>query len=902
MAVRCCLFLSCWLLLGAAAVGQPDAKKDPPAKPATVSATITLQDVDVGELIDKAGVKLGYKVGGKVTVKATLTANLNDATAANAYTIRGTATSGELTLEGLTLRDLSAEVVYNNGKLTLTKLKGTLPPEKPGGTPGTFAGSATAAVEPRGDVTADLTLTAIPLGELLKAVPGGVPVTGAVSGKADFRAALNTIQDTKTWVANADLTSDELKVFGRAVKAQKLKIAVKDGQAKITDLTTAVEGIPLTGDGTLTLAGKYPFAASVRTAPQDVSELQKLAPELEIPVPIRGKLETEATARGTLNPVAVSASGRISAADLTVADVPGKKFVAKWAVTPDRVTVTDLDAEVLRGTLSGSVDVPLKADQKGDFKLTFKEIDAKAVGAVFPKIPVRVTGQVTGEVKGTIPAAKPNEPRRPTADLSLSSDRLTVQGIPAEKLTGKLSLDGTAVKYELEGKTLGGSFEVNGRYPEAAEKPPAPPADGKTGRLNIRNISLSRLMEALQLRGVPIRGRVDLSFEYSDDLNDGSGRYTVRGFGYGRERLVPEFSGRVLLRNGQFELADTTGPVAGGTVRARVRARLQDPARNSFRLDVERADVSRFLAAFTSRPDLVEGGVSLNVRGKLYPEFRATGTVTLAHGRIAGLTTSDLRVPFTFTAHTGTSHLVVRDVTGTLGNGRVAGGLEWQWGLAGRLTGQLRFTNVKVGNLLSDLKTSNYFGNARATGRIDLSGDNVATADDLKGTVVATLDQAAVRDLPLLGSQVLPFVNPSSLLRPFDTGELRGRLARGVFRIERLTLANPTADLYADGNVGLNGRLDLSVIVRTGQVGANTTLLRQVETLATPLPLSVIRAASDLLSNRTVRLTITGTVSSPQTQVNTAALLSEEAIRYLLRQTVVGSVVASPQFTPRTAP
>ena len=56
------------------------------------------------------------------------------------------------------------------------------------------------------------------------------------------------------------------------------------------------------------------------------------------------------------------------------------------------------------------------------------------------------------------------------------------------------------------------------------------------------------------------------------------------------------------------------------------------------------------------------------------------------------------------------------------------------------------------------------------------------------------------------------------------------------------------------------------------------------------------------ISYHGAKLTITGTVSSPQTQVNTVALLSEEAIRYLLRQTVVGSIVTSPQLSPRTTP
>ena len=43
-----------------------------------------------------------------------------------------------------------------------------------------------------------------------------------------------------------------------------------------------------------------------------------------------------------------------------------------------------------------------------------------------------------------------------------------------------------------------------------------------------------------------------------------------------------------------------------------------------------------------------------------------------------------------------------------------------------------------------------------------------ASAD--AGSVVATIGQAAVRDLPVL-NVITPFVSPTAVLKPFDTGE-----------------------------------------------------------------------------------------------------------------------------------
>lgn len=868
----------------------------------TVSASITLKDVDIAELIQKLELKLGYAIGGKVSVKATLSVPLNDATNTGSYTVRGKFTAAEVTLEGLKVQEVSADVVYADGKLTLTDLQASLPPDTPNGKAGTLSGTATAALSPRGDLTAKIKFTQLPLGTALKAVPGGIDASGAVSGSADFTAPVDTINDPATWTGNADVSAPALAAAGRAIKDAKLRVDLKKGTATVTDAAGVVEGIPLAGSGTLALTNKYAFTARIATKPQEVSELQKLVPELELPVAIKGKLATDAKAEGTLNPLAVTASGGVSATDLMVGDTPADKLTAKWKLTPEKFVLSDLSAGVFKGTIKGNADVPLVETEKGAFAVTFDTVDAGAVAKAFPAVPVKLTGNVSGGVKGAIPVARPGEDRAVAADVNLKADKLTVQGIPAEALTGTLKLVGSAVDYKLDGKTLGGSFEVSGRYPEAAppkDPPPAPPP--QAGVISLRNIDLAKLAEVLRLE-VPLRGIVSFNFTHSGDFQNGSGTYTVRGLSYGRERLLNEVSGRVRLKNGQIEAGDIVGPVSSGTIRARVRASLTQPSRNFFRLDVDRLDAGNLLAVFTGLDrSFIDGGVSVVARGKFYPEFQMGGTVGLSRGRIAGLTASDVRVPFTLVVRERGGQIRVQDATGSFGNGRASGQFDYTWGGSGRLDGQVKFTGVKLGNVLKDFKQANYFGGARATGRIDLKGENVRSADDLTGTLVATLEQAAVRDLPVI-DVITPFVSPTALTQPFDSGELRARLSRGVFRIEKLTLASPSADLYADGTVTTAGRLDLGVIVRTGTIGLNDQLLTQVG-LALPLPgalpIQLARDISVFLSNRTVRLNVTGTIASPRPQVNTTALIADEAIRFLLRRYAPAAAAILPEVSPR---
>ncbi len=873
---------------------------DPPAAaPTTASATITLRDVNLAELVEKANLDLGYKLGGKVTVVANVSVPLGEAAASKAYVLKGKVTAAEVTLDDLVVRDLSAELGYAGGKLTLTKLTATVPSDAATGPAGRITGTASADIEPRGDAKASLTLAELPLGILFKILPGGIDIAGAVSGTADFRAPVDKLSDPATWAGGSNLTAATLTAFGRTIRDAKLKLDVSDGKAVLSSVTAVVEGVPVTGGGSVALSDKYAYTATLRTAPKDVSELQKLVPELDSPVAIKGKLAVDATARGTLSPFAVTASGSVSAADLAVGGTTGEKLSAKWTATRERLTVTDLTAGVFKGKLTGSADIPFRRDGRGEFELAFQDIDAAAVAATFPKLPVRVTGVVSGDITSRLPAAKPNAARAISADVNLTAPKLTVQGIPAEKLVGKLTVEGTALKYELEGKTLGGSFEVTGRYPAAK----ADDDEADDGTITLRSLDLGRLSQALRLSGTRLRGVVDLSFRYSADLTAGSGRYRLRGLGVNDSQMAPELSGRLRLRNGSLELADAVGPLAGGTIRARVRGSLTAPERNFYRLDIDRADLGRLLSSVTARPDFFDGGLSLTARGKLWPQVTATGAVTMSRGRLAGMTASDLRIPFQFATTVGGGvQLTVRDITGTLGGGRVTGQFEYSGGASARTNGQLKFTSVQVGSVLSDLKQSNYFGTARATGRIDLSGENMTSMDDLKGSVVATVGQAGVRDIPVL-TAVLPFVSPTALLKPFDSGELRGRLSRGVFRIEKLSLSSSNAELFAEGNVTLSGRLDLGVIVRTGSVGLNDVALRQLgltlPLTVGPIPVALIRDVSIYLSNRTVRLTIGGTASHPRPQVNTAALLTDEAVRFFLRRYLPVAADVLPEVSPR---
>src|SRR5262249_47508535 len=178
----------------------------------------------------------------------------------------------------------------------------------------------------------------------------------------------------------------------------------------------------------------------------------------------------------------------------------------KWSFDKDRVAVSELKAELFGGTLAGSADVPLDPQKAGRFNVDFKDLDAGAAAALVPDFPVKITGRVSGKVVGGLPPAKPGEPRTATADVDLTAPKLTVQGSPAERLVGKFGVAEGSFRYELEGRTLGGSFEVKGRYPGRRKKEPADKGD--RGSLRVEGLDLSRLAD-IGFRSLrPLAGRV----------------------------------------------------------------------------------------------------------------------------------------------------------------------------------------------------------------------------------------------------------------------------------------------------------------------------------------------------------------------------------------------------------
>jgi hypothetical protein len=865
----------------------PAAKPD---QPQDLQINLGLQNVDLAELIQRLGVTVPFKLAGRLTFRVQATVPLGDVRDLKAYRFHGTVNLPWAQVEDLRLEQVQARAVYEQGVLRLEELSARVPDAAPPGG-GTLRGSAELGLVPAGDLTARLTVAALPVGQLLRALPnlqadGG----GTADGDVQLRAPAAALKDITRWEATGRLTGKQLRAFGRSAEELDFRLKLDRGTLAVTEARGRLNGATVSGTGNLRVTDPYPYDARVDLPPSEGRAWQQVVPEVRS-VRLDGQARATADARGTLRPLTVQASGTAQVDGLAVNAFHVGTLRFRWDADTDRLRLTDFAAGLYGGDLTGSATVPLKPAAAGRVDLRLSRLNTTDLSKDVPQTPVRLEGTAEGSVAVNIPAAGPTGERAITADVRLEAQGLRVQNIPTDKLHAEVKYENGVATYSLKGNALGGEFDLSGQYPSkpATPAPPAPPP-GQQGRLRVTGIDLGRLAAALRIAALrPLGGRFDLAADFQPVDGDvtGAGRFTVSNLSWSDQTVMETLTGDVQVGGGAVRIPEVAGRLAGGELRTRLTYDYRRPERSVLIVTVQRADARRLLAPFTDSPPL-DGPLDARLVSRLGREWTGSGHVLLTYGKLFGVTVRDARFPlgWGFTPG-GAGQLRLSDASAQASRGRLTGRAELAWGGDTRLNGQARFTAVDLGEFLSHYSDTHVAGGL-ATGRIDFGGRGLRSARDVNARVEATLAQATAMQLPVL-RQLVPFILPGPGANAlFSSGDLRGTLGGGVFRLERLSLVGQYARIFAEGTVTLEERLNLAVVANTQQFGIDPRMLRLLNLslpAVGPVPLAVINEASDYLSNRTIRLSVTGTIRAPSIRVNPLPALSEAAVRFFLNQT-----------------
>ncbi len=901
----------------------------PGEAPTYLDVDLSLQNVDLVQLVQKLKLNLPYAIAGRLTFQVHASIPINTAGDLKAYRLRGNATLSSFNVAGLAMSNVETKVRYTNGVLDLEDLKGQMPATKDAKSPGNFDGNVRVQLVPRGDLQASLKLDRLPLSTLLNVVPQiGKQVTGIVSGTVQARAPLMELSNLASWRGAANLNVPDAQVYGVPLHDAAASLIVDGMGARLSTFKADLEGAPLTGSGELQLRGNYPFKAEAHLSSGDLTTLHRMPAAFRPPFELKGRTQLDGTATGTLKPLMYDTSGKLRARDLVVEGFQMDNLSFRWSKDNNDLKLDTIKADMYGGEITGSARLPLSADAPGSGDLHIRNVDVKAMAKALPSFPVQLEGRISGTVKGNLAAAEGDKPRTWTSDVEVTAPQLKVQGIPAEKLKGTLDSRAGKTSYNLRGETLGGTFTIKGDLPTGKEKEKQPREEGPTlgpqarsandgfrdpslalracafvadepigkGHFELRDARLSRVWRAYNITGglAHLRGRFSIVLDYRhmgpNMTPIGNGSFRIDNVRWDDELLGDSLQGSVRLTSNNFQLYNVTGSVAGGLFLGQFVFGLTANRRGWFQIDLQQAEASQLLMPLPEVARQVKGPVDLNLRGSIGREWDGSGGATLVRGRIFGMNITEWRIPmsFSFSPTQGTGELAVRDSQARLARGRARFEGTMNWGNGLRLTGLLLFYQVDMRTLLRDAPELSSYASGRVSGRVDLAGSEMRSLSDLTAVVQAKMEQGQALQMPVL-RQITPYLRPGASSATFQSGELKGRLAGGIFRIQRATLVGDFIKLLILGTINLAGNLNLEVTAQTGLYFLNPARTRAVSSripLIGAIPRLVLYEANSLLALAVVHLRVTGTVRAPVVRLEPLVTLTEDAVRFFLGRAI----------------
>ncbi len=876
--------------------------------PRSITTKIALQDVDLSKLVARSKLLLGSRmaipVSGKLDLKAEATIPLGALRELKDYVFHG-----ELSLRGASIFQvdvgtLAARLDLAGGVLELSDLRGQLVDRPDGGPgnppppasrvpregplpPGAFRGSLRAEVSPPGRLNVRLEGNELPLGEVAAPVfPPPTPVSGLLSLDAAADATLANAADPKAWSVRGRAQSVQLGYQASRLDSVALGFTLRDGRLNVSECTAKLKGRPLSANLTLELSRPYAITSRLDMAEWDIAALAALIPSFPQPAPIVGSLSAHAEADGTLFPANLTSKGEGRFGRFQTGPVPLGDVTFRWATIGDTIVISDVDAHPFGGRIVAEARVPTVRGRPIEGSATLEKLDMAGVATAIPGQRLKLSGEAGGKLGFAIAS----DISKLETNIALSAPTLKVDGIPVEQVQASLVAHKGVVSYVLSADSLGGRLRFDGSVPLADI------SAGKAaeGELRATDLGLEPLWKALGLSGAAGR----LEGVASLDANIRAGRIgredgvwahglaELRDLSWGKHHSLGQVRGTIALMPDSWWIEPLEGGLFGGLANGRAWGTFptKRPAKAGFELRIDRAALHQLLAFEPELAKHSEGFGTLRMAGEMDESCRASAELDVTHGRIYGVAVSELRAPAELVLNptTGTGQLHVRHWNARIAGGRVRGNALLHVGTEPSFQGEVVVTELdleSVTRLMSDARRTE---SGRITGRIGLSGHHLAHPRSYRGRVDLALSDASLISLPVV-REIDKFLG-ASRGGLFENGEFHGMILNKQLNIDQSTLQGRLAQLHASGTVGFDGQLNLEVLVNTNQIIPETgqALVSKIPGLSNVLnrrDQSALRVAN-YLSNRLLKLRVTGTVGNPSTAIDPSVVVADTAVAF----------------------
>ncbi len=407
----------------------------------------SFEQIDLGTLtrrLSALGIEIPVRLEGIADVQFDVSVPLNALRTGKAYKFKGTLSVVDFRADQLRLENFAADLNYDDGKLSLTRLKSS---QADGGS---LAGIASAELIPRGEFRSKLnvanfnTEAIIDLLTKFDVLPAETVQSGTVNAEVTASGPVEAISDLSRWEASGDLSIDDLRLEGLfPINGTVQEFQFREQRLEIGSLnltSPASETFRVAGKGSVDLAGPLAFSLQLQSNDLPLGEVLELTSDSAVPL-IAGKVDLIGTADGRFPENATSpeldiqfavASPQLFAAgvdlgtiehDLSITEqqfqltprvaadqsaVEGRELDsirANYQLGEQRILLDQLDAAVFGGQVDGSLSLSRETSGRHEVDVSWNNV-APAFVYQLPGAsrPTSIAAQTTGSVEWTVPA------------------------------------------------------------------------------------------------------------------------------------------------------------------------------------------------------------------------------------------------------------------------------------------------------------------------------------------------------------------------------------------------------------------------------------------------------------------------------------------------------------------
>ncbi len=726
-----------------------------------------------------------------------------------------------------------------------------------------------------------------------------LPIRGGVDGKFAVIATQDQLTQPRKWQASADVAIRDGSAFGLTIGPEPIQVRLANEKLTLQQTEFQLGETTLAAGGQINVAEPYAYSANILLQAADLSDLNRLE-SIRIPSTIQGALTAKLKATGKVSPFSVIGDGTIQSDELTIAGARIDSIQAKLATDGKTANLRETVVQLYDGSVTGEATIPIgqpndelrNANREDNFQLAVKTIDLGRLVTDLASLEFDVAGRLSGNLNGRY-EVNPQKGLPIRFDSNWTIPEIMLGGVPSGNITAKADLDEESLKYEVGGELFDGELKMEGLLP--LEDQNGEPSTQLPGKLEWRGVSIVKMADAFDVE--PPNGRtrgnvnIELAFRHAETPIGivGNGSVRVADVLWGGQRVTDRLESRFKLTETEVQV-EADGEFADGKLNADIIWNLNENRPTRSELGLFNANVETLLLWAPSEiRSLFTGRVDLR-RVNIQPgrPWQAEAVFTLTRGSVADVAVSSLSIPFRATwADTGEkTEINVRSFSGIVGGGRVRGNFVAQMDRSIHVDGRVDFENVNL-SAINEIGTPNgTLSGSQISGELTISGNRVRSLSDIAAKIDASFSRTRASRLPFLAGllQAIPGVRVS---QPIEQGHISAQLQGDVVTVDELAVRTPSLVIYANGTVTLRQRLNLELVVATGdfdqpRAGILGLLLLRRINVGGRSSAGLFSRFGRLLTDRLISFNVRGTVARPVLKVRSIPLLPEDGVRFFI--------------------